>query len=470
MREAMRLLAAVVLVPFVLFAAPRAAAEDVIVLENGREIRGWIVDEKPELVKIDIGGGKMTYRRGEIREVRRDPNTPKDAAAKDAAGSAPQGPATPFEAAARREESSVLYSDGERRGTRVLRTTKLPEGWLFEEEIRRLDAAGAPQAEVRTTERADTGFRPISIQVRETDGVAEHRTVSAEVTAGLVRIVTARNGEKVRKDIVLPEEARFPFAARELYLRESKAFGGRIESPVFDPRTGAFARVLWRDAPPRPLRIEGRSLEARVVVRESAGIAEREWLDRDGTTVFAELDGSRTVAVACDAGAVERLRKGDADRVTGADSAGRTVYADKVRGWRVGKPDPTWTFEKPASGGPNALLIVRNEPLFATVDVLVDPDARPRTSLEEASDALERLCRTIAPDLRVLESGEIERDGLRAAWFMAAATTKGERTRTLARVVVKDGRVYRLLAACPEKAFETLRPDFEKILDSFRLD
>ena len=39
--------------------------------------------------------------------------------------------------------------------------------------------------------------------------------------------------------------------------------------------------------------------------------------------------------------------------------------------------------------------------------------------------------------------------------------------KTLARVLVKNGRVYRLLAACPEGAFDALRPDFEKILDSF---
>jgi hypothetical protein len=37
-------------------------------------------------------------------------------------------------------------------------------------------------------------------------------------------------------------------------------------------------------------------------------------------------------------------------------------------------------------------------------------------------------------------------------------------------VVVKGGRAYRVLAACPEAVFASLRPELESILDSFRVD
>ena len=53
---------------------------------------------------------------------------------------------------------------------------------------------------------------------------------------------------------------------------------------------------------------------------------------------------------------------------------------------------------------------------------------------------------------------------------LVLAVLRGEKTRTLARVMVKGGRVWRLLAACPEGAFAALRPDLEKILDSFRVE
>lgn len=446
-----------------LVALPRGArADDVVVLQNGREIHGRIVEERDDRVKIDIGGGKMTYKRADIREVRREKVAEPEAAA--------SGPTTPFDAAARREETSLLYVDGRRTGTRVVRTTKLPDGWLFEEEVRVLDDAGAPKSETRTSERADLQYRPMSFQVRETDGVAEHRSVSGEMRGGRLWLVVARNGEKEKKDVAAPDPARFPFAAREMFLRESKALAGTFDAPVWDAARAAFVTTSYREGAPRPLRIDGRSLEARVVARRRGDLVEREWLDRDGTAVLAEVAGPLTVAIATTKGAVARLAEGDTERVTGPDSAARTQYVDKVRGWRIGKPDPTWTFEKPDAEGSSALLVVRNEPLFASVDVLVDPDAPPKVKPEDAAEALQRLLRSVAADFKVVEDGWIERDGLRVYRMRATATTKGEKTTTLARVVVKDGRVWRVLAACPTAGFPLLEQDLEKILDSFRAE
>ncbi|MCE9637095.1 MAG: hypothetical protein K8T90_15430 [Planctomycetes bacterium] len=437
-----------------------ARADDSILLENGREIRGRIVEERDDLVKIDIGGGKMTYKRSQIREVRREKVAAPEAAA--------AGPTTPFDAAAKREETALVYVEGQRVGTRTLRTSKLPDGWLFEEEVRVLDASGAPKAETRTSERADLQFRPMSFQVRETDGVAEHRTVAGEMRGGRLWLVVTRNGEKDKTDVAAPDDARFPCAAREMFLRESRSLAGTFDAPVWDAGVGAFVKVAYREAAPRPLRVEGRSLEARVVSRKRGDVVEREWLDRDGTAVLAEIAGPSTVAIATTKGAVARLAEGDTERVTGPDSAARTTYVDKVRGWSIRKPDPTWTFEKPDAEGSAAVLVVRNEPLFASVDVLTDPDAPPKVKPEDAAEALQRLLRTVAADFKVVEDGWIERDGLRVYWMKATATTKGEKTTTLARVVVKDGRVWRVLAACPTAGFELLKSDLEKILESFR--
>ena len=300
--------------------------------------------------------------------------------------------------------------------------------------------------------------------MRETQGADEHRTFSGELRAGRLYLTTARNGERVKSDVAAPDDARFPFAARELFLRESKALGGVLDARVFDPESGAFRTETWREAASRPLRVEGRSLEARVVTRTHGNVTEREWLAPDGPAVLAELNGPGTVAIATTRGAVARLGQGDTEAVTGPDSAARTRFADPVRGWSIEKPDPTWTFEKPETAGSGALLVVRNEPMFATVDVLTDPEARKSTRPEDAAEALQRLCRAVAPDFTVARDGWIEKGDDRVYWMEATATTKGEKTRTLARVVVKNGVVWRLLAACPAAAF---RPELEKILDSF---
>lgn len=458
MGEAMRALLRAL--GIVLLAASSAAAEDVVLLENGREIRGTVVEDEPGHVKVDLGFGTMTFRRSQVREVRR-------AKADPAAG--PAEPGASSDLAARRVESAVLYVKGERRGTRSFRAVSLPDGWSFHEEVRLFDAKGGIAREVRTDERADLQLRPMSFRVRETDGVAEHRTVTGEVVAGLLHLSLWKDGLRSRSDVPLPEDARFPFAARELFLRDAKALGGKLDLQVWDTRDGALRAFRYREGGARPLRMEGQSVDARLVLRWRGEVAEREWLGPDGTSAVAEVDGADTVAIAATRAAVERLRTGDAEAVTGPDSAARTTYADKVRGFRIGKPDPTWTFEKPPAGAAT-LLVVANEPLFASVDVMLDPAATARTKTTDAAEALQRACRLAAPDFRIVRDGYDDHEGVTVYRMEATATTKGERTRTLGRVMVKDGRAWRLLAACPEKVFEALRPDLEKVLDSFHVD
>jgi hypothetical protein len=182
---------------------------------------------------------------------------------------------------------------------------------------------------------------------------------------------------------------------------------------------------------------------------------------------MSELNGDALRAIGSTVDVVGRVKQGDADRVTGPDSAARTTYSDPEGGWRIGKPDPSWTFEVPPVRGAGALLSVRNGPLFATVDVMQDAKAPADTTLERSAESLQRLCRTVAEDFRVVADGYTGEGAARVYWLEATATTKGEKTRTLAHVVIRGGKVYRLLAACPEGAFAAVRPEFEKILNSF---
>ena len=450
-----------------LASASSARGEDVLVLTNGREIRGRIVEEREDAVRIDVGGGRMTYRRDQIASVVRETAPPAAAAPGAAPGAAGAGDAATAEVPDRREEFSLLYADGVRVGTRVFRSNRLPEGWLFEEEVVQLDAKGVPVRELRTTERADPEFRPISFQFRETDGKAAHRSLVGEMRGGRLYLVRSRDGIREKSDAAAPEGARFPFAHREAFVRSSPEEGASLEAPAFEPRSAEWTPVRYEARERRPVRVDGKSHDVRVIVRKRGARTEREWIATDLAAPMSELEGEFLRALATSKGSVERLREGDTERVTGADSAARTVYADPERGFRIRKPDPSWTFELPAVRTTGAVLVVRNEPQFASVDVMIDSAAREGTTPEAAAQALQKVCRAVAPDFAVAREGFVERGGLRVWWMEATATTKGEATRTLARVVVRDGRVWRLLAACPDGAFAVLRRDFESILDSF---
>ena len=435
-----------------------ALAEDVVVLENGREARGRIVEDSDAGVKLEVGGGKMFYPRSKIREVRRDAAAPE-------ADAGP--PPEPVAAADTREEYAVLYQDGRRVGARVLRCSKMAEGFRFEEEVFFLDANGVPEMQVRTTERSDANLLPLSFQTRETAGASEHRMVVGEVRGGRLYETATKAGEKTVRDDALPQSARFPFAAREMFLRESKALGGKFDATIYDPRDRRWRSVSYSECGMKPLDENGKTVTVRVILRRRGDVVEREWIDEKLVARMTELNGESLRALASNVAVVGRLRDGDTERVTGPDSSARTQFIDAEGGWRVGKPDPSWTFEQPAIRGSGALLSVRNTPLFASVDLLRDTAAPADVTIERAAESLQRLCRTVAPDFRVTSDGYKGEGAARVYWLEAAATTKGERTRTLAHVLVRGGKVYRLLAACPESVFEVARPDLEKILASF---
>jgi hypothetical protein len=324
---------------------------------------------------------------------------------------------------------------------------------------------------VRTVEHSDPNFLPMSFQVRETSGDSEHRMALGEVRGGRLYLSVVKGGERTQRDEALPAaDARFPFAAREMFLRETKALAGTLESMVFDTRDARWRKTTYAEGGAKPVDENGRPVALRVVLRRRGETPETEWVDDRFAAHMSELNGESMRAIGSTVDVVGRLKRGDVEKATGPDSAARTRYVDAEGGWRIGKPDPSWTFELPPVKGAGALLAVRNAPLFATVDVLRDPAAPPDTTIERAAESLQRMCRNVAQDFRVVKDGWLGEGPGRVYWMEATATTKGERTRTLARVVVRKGVVYRLLAACPEGAFDALRPSFEKILNSFAVE
>lgn len=460
---AARLVVASVLIAIA--AGPAAFAEDTIVLTNGNEVRGRIVSEDEDAVKIDIGGGKMTFRRSQIAEVRREkpPEATPGAAPVDAAENL----------APARDEHAVLYTDGARSGTLTTRVRRETQAFVVESERAEFGPAGDIVRTVRTIERSDLEFRPVSLSVRTTEilgGKESFRSVAAEVRSGRIYVTTTIDGERSKSEAACPAEPRFAGAGREMFLRRSRALGGRFEASVFDPATLRFASVTWVEGGVRPVVVAGKSDTVRVVRRVRDGATGDEWVRPDLTTLLSDLDGGTTRALGSDARTVTLLRSGASDAAAALDAAARTTWRDDDARWTIRKPDPSWTFGSPASRADGRRLAVRNEATKALVEVSLDPLADARTTPQRAAESLQKGLRTSLEELRPEKDGFIERGGRRILQITGTARDARGPLVVVLRIVQTEKATHRLVASAPATGFEAIRGDVERLLDSFRAD
>src|SRR6185295_5221661 len=111
-----------------------------------------------------------------------------------------------------------------------------------------------------TTEKCDPDFNPQSFQVRETSGESEHRMVQGEVRGGRLYVTSVKRGEKTLRDDALPNpDSRFPFAARELFLRETKALGGKLSMKVFDLKDELWRTTSYAEGGDKPVVEDGQA-------------------------------------------------------------------------------------------------------------------------------------------------------------------------------------------------------------------
>lgn len=428
-----------------------AVAEDVLVLTSGSRVRGRIVAEEKDRVRLEVEGGGVWYPRSKIREIRRGRPTAEAERTRGA-----------------RAEFAVLTREGRRAGARRFLVLQKAGGLQFEEEVVFLDAEGRPSLRVFTLERCDAAFHPVSFVVRESEGPGKDRSVTCRVRGERLEIETASKGKRETTSRPLPKGARFRFAAREEFVRRSRALGGRLGVTVYDSRDRRWRRVRYEEDGVAPhVADDGSVTKHRRIVRRRGEAAEREVLDASHRAVRAELNDGSLVAERTTREVFRSLRGGDAERVTGPESRGRTWYVDAVAGFRIAKPGEHWTFEQPLPSAVGTLVVVRREAAFATVDVQRDLSAAKDVTLERAAEALLRQCRSVSKDFEVVDDGYRSTDQGRFYWFEATARTKGTETRTRGRVFLTGGKVYRLLGACPPGFFEATADDFESVFESF---
>ena len=450
-------------------------AADVLVLKNGRKAEGKIVEETKDRIKLQVGSGSMWYPRASVKEILRDA---------DSTAATPTEPSVSTTAKVR-EEHGLLYRDGKRVGVRTLRVIERPTTIQFEED--RTFAAKGEQGSrsIRIVERSNRQYLPQFLQIRERTTKGGHRLLEARMRAGQLVRSAMIDGRRQLASSPMPSDGRFPLALREHVFHGHAAMDGRYTGLVYDLEAGRWSSATYESRGAKHIESTDGGLnpevfEVLVLERRVGKRLEREWLSPDFTTRLTELDGSSLRFLPAPKETVERIRKqieaGPAPvdltprGLERTDLRARVRHVDAAAGWSVAKPDPSWLFEKPDVQGAGALLSVRNAPLSATVDVQLDPTRREKLTVETAAEAVQRLLRAVAPDLSIVEESYVKGPYGREYWFEATATTKGEKTRTMGRVVVRGKRAFRLLAASPTRWFDLCKKDFRTILTSFRVD
>ena len=96
---------------------------------------------------------------------------------------------------------------------------------------------------------------------------------SPKVDEVSMRVTVMKDGDKKQEDGALPPDARLPFAARELFLRETKALSGRLDAPVYDTRDQRWRPTSYSEGGHKPVDADLRRFRAEAA--ELLGLSEK---------------------------------------------------------------------------------------------------------------------------------------------------------------------------------------------------
>ncbi len=458
--------AACVTSALILFATTVArAAPDRVEFHNGSSLEGEVVSESDSEVALRSDGGIVTFPRSLVaRIVRGEPAS----AGHDGVGGAKVGGATatpPAEGVlAVPEEWQILWSGERRVGWRRCLRRDDAAAVVLEEETAFLSPEGAVEVRTRVLEEASLDLRPRRFTYREDAGTGFTEVRGRVEGSELVLEETVDGKERVRR-LATPPGFRLPFAARAFVLREGESLPGGWKGTVYDPRAGRFEeqtlRIIGRERVPW----EGAVVDVVVLLRTRDGLREEERVARRGTVLTAELNGPSLTAVGTSRERAEAVGAGKALDPSADELRARTTYVSEADGFRLRKPGIAWEFEEGRQGS-NPRVRIRDVGGLVFVEVSVEAADADR-SLAAAAAALEGRFRAGSAEFSRLEDGFDRFAGEPAYRLLCDARVKGDRVRTLARVVLRGGKVWTLTGSCPVSAWEEVRPHLERILDGF---
>jgi hypothetical protein len=437
-----------------LLLASLAFAGDAVHLENGRVLRGTVLEENDEEVVIDLGGGKLRVPRRRVRLVER--------------GAAPEAPSRTL---TKRDEWFLVLHRQKVVGWQHLVETLHGSRRQVQEETVFFRPGGGDDVSLRRVESDDENG-PLEFLLFEA------YAGDAEVTSGSVRdgkahVRVARGGRTEDTVIDLPEDCALALPAWSRFLDEAKT-GEARKLTVLDVRALRPVTLLLRrdedDAPP------GESRPCRAITLASDVRTERALYRPDEGSLAVELNGPTLVAKRTTRERVDLARKANtAPAPLSLDEAQRYPFFVRPKsldvpharaGLSFKVPDPAWIPE-PLDAETGRVLCFEKVALFASVDVFAYPGAL------DAEECLARGLARVKLDAKEVKGlGEAEAlpiGGLPARAQLLSARHRGEDLRVLLVAVAAKDRYVLLVGAAPARWWRWAEKDFRALAASLEV-
>ena len=429
-----------------------ASAEDFVHLENGRILKGKVVEAGPDRVIIEIGSGRVTVPREDVRLVER-------AATRRA----------PSRTITQSDEWFHVLHRGRLVGWRRVVHTEGPKRVQVEERTVFFRPGGGDDVDIRRVEASDREGRPLEFLLMERYG-NQMEVVSGQVKNGQALVQVRRDG-KLRTDalelpagwtLALPAWARF---------RESARPGESRSIRVLDLRRLRTVRVVLRRE--QDTQAPGETKKCRAVTLIADTRVSRAFYRPDDGSVTEELNGTTLVARRTTRERVELARRAHAaPQPLKLDEAllfpfvrrpeDLTVVQARA-GFTVRAPDAAW-IPAPREAEQGLVLSFEKVSLFASLEVFVhdakgDPDeclARAMAKLRLTARSLKQVAK---PETRLI-------GGQAARVVRLEASHRGESLRCVLAVICAKDRHIVVVGACPERWWRWAEPDFEAFLET----
>ena len=410
---------------------------DVVHLKNGQEIVGIVTGETDKSVTIKFRGGEIELPMRQVKEIVRAERV-------EVEKKAVQNSITLGRYEERDEYYFVFYR-GRRVGWR--NTTLSPErekgaeGYRFNSRTVFLKKDGTMDIDLRVNEFVDGDLRPLSmISSEESAGFSS--MTSGVVERGHLELAVGVGSDQVRREILFSDDCEFlqPLLRRLADLSHFPEKGRVFK--VYDSTRGMF--VLMHATRKLRKEIVGGKHQFITVWKFVQGERSWEiWVDGYGGIVREELGGPHMVAMRADPEKVAAYARGEEKDGEGVELT--LDYENVLAGFKLSRPNLTWSFEFPDHESPVAITLL-NPTMQASADMIVLDHVSKDTACETiALDLMGRMNRKSDSVKFVWQRPETV-GGAKGMTFECRAERKGASLRTIGALAIKDGKGYALLS------------------------
>ena len=429
-----------------------AASDDAVHLKNGRLLRGAVVEETDDHVILEMGAGRMTVPRSEIRLVERG-----------ATRSAPRRVET------LRDEWFLVLHHSKVVGWRRVVVIAQPHRTQVEERTIFFRPDGGTDVDIRRVESVDPDGRPLEFLLMESYGKTMEVT-SGQVVLGKVEVRIHRNGETIYRELDLPKDWTLALPAWSRFLDEANPGAARTITAL-DLRRLRPVQILLRRAPEdAPAEVDGHTRRCRAVTLTSDVRTARSLYRPDRGSLEVELNGATLIAKRTTRERVELAKRAHAGRkpITVEEANAfpfyrrpkdLTAYQPRA-GFSVEAPDAGW-IPHPSEADTGLVLSFEKIALFSSVEFFAYPMADPLVDVDKCLErALARL-RLTAGDIHLPDVPKQHTvRGLPARIVRVQARHRGENLRCLVSVIRAKSRYLVMVGAVPERWWRWAEKDF----------